>query len=232
MRRKAIWMISSVFVLYLVAGYVTWRWVPEKNADFFVRWVMTLGIFGAVLAALFGDYLRERIFPIDLQIEIPPKGNAVFDLTNVGGQAVNVYMHHLRVRNLTPHRPLKDCRVWLKSISVKSVSGDWEPKNQSPVPRLMEWAPSEFSRDKRTFSTWQIFDFGLSLANNGGFLVKWDRDQGGNVPRQFPVGTQLRFTFFLTADNYQDQKEFSFDVDVLHSIAGQTVTPAKVEPAK
>lgn len=184
------------------------------------------------MAALFGEYLREKIFPIDLQIEIPPKGNAVFDLVNLNGQAVNVYAHHLLVRNLTPHKPIKDCRVWLKSIFVKNVAGEWEPRNQTPVPRLMEWAPSEFSRDKRTFSTWQIFDFGLSLENNKGFFVKWDRDQGGNVPRQFPVGAKLRFTFFLTADNYQDQKEFSFDVDVLHSVAGTTVTPARVEPSK
>lgn len=227
MKRKVIWTLTAILACYLVVGYVTWRWFPEKSADFFVRWVMTLGILGAVFSALFGDYLREKIFPIDLCIEIP-EGNVVLD-QNKGRP---VYSHHLRVRNLTPHRVIKDCRVWLKEISVQNAAGGWERKNQTPVSRLMEWAPSEYSRDKRTFSTWQVFDFGMTLSDNGGFEVRWDRDQGGAFPRIFPVGNKVRFIFFVTADDYQMENEFFFDVDVVPSVPGQAVTPATVTKVK
>jgi hypothetical protein len=30
----------------------------------------------------------------------------------------------------------------------------------------MEWAPFEFSKEKRTFSSQQVFDFGKTLAQN------------------------------------------------------------------
>jgi len=228
MKRKAIGTLVVVLVLYFAAGYVTWRWVPEKSADFFLRWVMTLVIFGAVFAALFGEYFREKIFPIDLCIEIPQKGNVGFDEGIINGQPVKFYFHHLLVRNLSPHRVIKDCRVWLRKVFVQNAAGEWEPKNQSPVPRLMEWAPSEYSRDKRTFSTWQVFDFGMTLSNNGGFVVSADREQGGNFSRIFPVGKKVRFTFFVTADNYQEETEFSFDVDVVQTVPGETVTPPRL----
>jgi hypothetical protein len=96
----------------------------------------------------------------------------------------------------------------------------------------MEWAPSEFSRDERTFSTWQVFDFGMTIENNGGFVVCADRDQGGNFSRIFPVGQKVRFKFFVTADNYQKEEPFTFEVTVPQTVVGETVTPSTVTPVK
>ncbi len=93
----------------------------------------------------------------------------------------------------------------------------------------MEWAPSEYSRDKRTFSTKQVFDFGETLSNNGGFLVTIDRDQGGRFKPLFKIGKKVRFHFYATAENYQAEKEFCFEVEVLPSVPGQIVTPATVK---
>lgn len=230
------WGLILVPVFYLLSLYllVAYGNAPDNfsAADFVVKCGFVVAAFVAIILALYGDFFREWVFPIDVSIEIP-QGNVAFDKARAAdGQIVDTYCHHLLVRNLTPHRAVKDCRVWLKSVSVKNTRGEWEPKNQTPVPRLMEWAPSEYSRDKRTFATWQVFDFGRTISNNGGFELCIERDQHGAFPRKFSVGDKLRFFFFVTADNYQMEKEFSFDVDVMPSVPGQTVTPATITQVK
>ncbi len=92
----------------------------------------------------------------------------------------------------------------------------------------MEWAPFEYSKDRRTFSTDQVFDFGKTLSDNGGFEVTFCSEQGGTFPRRSKVGENRRFVFYVTADNYQRKELFCFEVTVPSSVAGQTVTPAMV----
>ncbi len=88
----------------------------------------------------------------------------------------------------------------------------------------MEWAPAEFSRDKRTFLTDQLFDIGLTLSSNDGFLVTVERGQGGRFEPLFPVGAKLRLVFFATANNYRREKEFWFEIDVRQAeVADQRV---------
>ena len=180
--------------------------------------------------ALYGDYWREKVFPIDLKIEPAEESNTVFDKCEINGTSLDVYRHHLRVVNKTHHKAIKKCRVWLKQISAQNVAGEWKEEITFAVPRLMEWAPSEYSRDQRTFCTQQVFDFGTTLPNNGGFEVTIWREQGGTFKfnRRFPVGKKLRFVFFVTADNYQKEKTFKIQVEVPQSVQGETVTPAKV----
>jgi len=149
-------------------------------------------------------------------------------LSEIFNTRFDVYCHHLRVRNLTPHRPIKNCRVWLKKIEVQNVAGGWDVNDQFAVPRMMEWAPSEHSRNERTFSTHQVFDFGQTLSNGGGFVVTIERTQGGRFNPLFKVGKKVRFFFYATAENYQPEKEFCFEIEVPPSVGGTKVTPATV----
>ncbi len=124
-------LILNVFLValvYLLTTIFIWLIFPDFTV-IFLRWATTLGILGAITAALFGDYLREKLFPIDLCIESPneQERNVGFDkrifneqrfqsYPEIYGKGFDVYNHHLRVRNLTAHRPIKDCRVWLKKM--------------------------------------------------------------------------------------------------------------------
>ena len=221
---KLVLITIGIFVAILyVAAILTW-WFDHPVGDFILRCLTPLSIFGAVIAALFVDYLREKIFPIEIKIVIPDESNTVIDENSLG----RVYVHHLFVKNLTPHRAIINCRVWLKRIEVQQIDNAWMEEQKFAVPHLMEWAPSEYLHDKRTFIKQQVFDLGRTRENNGEFLLAFKRDLGGAVPRAFPTGKKLRFTFFVSADNYLDEKEFCFEVDVLPAVQGYAATPAKV----
>jgi hypothetical protein len=232
-------LIMWGLVLFLLGYFLSLYLLLENGSapsvstvDFLLKFGFVVAAFVTIFLALFGDYLRELIFPIHVRIEIPEKGNVGLDESMVNDKQVAVYCHHLMVRNLTPHRVIKDCRVWLTKVFVQNAEGKWEPKNQSPVPRLMEWAPSEYSANQRTFSTWQVFDFGMTIENNGGFVLRADREQGGNFHRIFPIGSKVLFKFIVTADNYQKEKTFSFEVTVPGTVQGETVTPSTVRLVK
>jgi hypothetical protein len=225
MKRILIWTVIIVFVAFFIYVYRLHRTNPS-TAEFLIRSVLSVGTLSAVLFALYGDYLREWLDPIKVRIEIPEEANTVLD--NSRAHDCPVYCHHLRVVNKTPHKAIKDCRVWLKKVFVQNLAGDWKEEIASPVPRLMVWAPSEYSEDKRTFSTNQVLDFGMTLANNRGFEVTGWHKQGGTFQRAFKVGERVRFAFYVTADNYTGGEEFAFEVEVPSSVPNQKVTPSKV----
>jgi hypothetical protein len=229
MKYILIWGLIAAGAVFFIGAYRVYGYDPA-TADFLVKCALSIGTLSAVLFALFGDYLRETLDPIRVKIELPTESNTVIDKCLINGVPANAYFHHLLVRNLTPHKPIKNCRVWLKKIFVQQVNNEWSDEAKFAVPRLMEWAPSEYSRDKRTFSKQQVFDLGRSLQYNGGFIAAYDRDQGGAVNRQFPVGSKLKFVFYVTADNYQKEEEFCFEIEVLQSVLGTPVTPARVTP--
>jgi hypothetical protein len=222
MKRRLIFITLATAVVYFLFLFLLWQKCPVL-ADYILKCVMTFGIFGAVFGALFGDYLREKIFPISLRIESPAISNDCFDQSPQFGDC---YVHHLRVENLTPHRAVNNCRVWLRKIQTQQVNGEWKNDPTFAVPRLMKWAPAEFSPFQRTFCKEQVFDLGLSLSQSRGFEIEWS--QGGNIPHNFPVGRKLRFFFFAAADNYQKEEEFCFEIEIVPTIQAQKVTPARV----
>ena len=222
-------VILTVLVVGFIAG-LGWAcclfyYDQRDKAEFVVKVTLSVGTISAVACALFGDFLRNLCDPIRVKIDLAARANNFLD--DHGGK--KVFCHHLTVVNGTPERAITNCRVWLKSVSVKSLDGKWDDKPRFAVPRLMEWAPSEYSRDKRTFSRDQVFDLGVTASNNGGFRLTVDRDQGGNFDRNFAVGQQLKLVFFVTADNYTRSEEFCFEVAIPKSEGGaDTVTPSIV----
>jgi len=197
-----------------------------STADFMAKCGFVVVASVTIIVALFGDYLRETLDPIKVRIEVPEEGNTVLDRSPLHNCAV--YCHHLRVVNTTRQRAIKDCRVWLKRLLVQNLRGDWNEEIGSPVPRLMVWAPSEYSEDKRTFCTNQVFDFGMTLEKNGGFAVTVWSKQGGTFKSKYKVGEKIRCVFYVTADNYTAEKAFAFEVEVPPSVPEQSVTRSKV----
>jgi hypothetical protein len=254
MKAKLImWGLILTPVAYLVALYLLLENAttpaPISTADFLLKLGFIIGTLATIILALFGDYLRKITDPIELQLESPKESNTVFDMCDFKDpksqwacpplfpKTFDCYCHHLLIKNLTPHKTVTNCRVWLRKVLVER-DGKWTEENQDAnaqwqdnrfaVPRLMEWAPSEYSREQRTFSTEQVFDFGKTLSNDAGFLVTIWREQGGTFMPLFSVGRRVRFYLYATADNYQAGKEFCAEVEVQKSVADAKVTPATV----
>lgn len=232
-------MRRSIILTILVGGFVTaiawacglFKYGDTQTADFVVKVTLSIGTLSAVVCALFGDWLRELSDPIRVEIGVPAENNNILDdfRDERDGQVYKAFCHHLEVINCTPQRPLENCRVWLKKISVEGLDGMWENKTKFAVPRLMEWSPSEYSRDKRTFSKNQVFDLGMTLSSNRGLRLTIERDQGGNFNRYFSVGQKIKLVFVVTADNYTRSEEFSFEIVIPQSQgAADTVTRSLV----
>jgi hypothetical protein len=233
-------MRRSIILTILVGGFVTaitwacglFKYGDAQTADFVVKVTLSIGTLSAVVCALFGDWLREFCEPVRVKIGAPQENNNILDdyRDERDGQVYKSFCHHLEVINCTPQKPLENCRVWLKKISVEGLDGEWDnSRTKFAVPRLMEWAPSDYSRDKRTFSKRQVFDLGMTLSSNRGFRLTIERDQGGNFNRFFNVGQKIKLVFVVTADNYTRSEESSFEIVVPQSQgAADTVTRSLV----
>jgi hypothetical protein len=234
-------MRRTIIFTTLVGGFVTaiawacvlFKYGDTQTADFVVKVTLSIGTLSAVVCALFGDWLRELSDPIRVKIGVPEENNNILDdfRDERDGQVYKAFCHHLEVTNCTPQRPLENCRVWLKKIFVEGLDGKWDDKTKFAVPRMMEWAPSEYSRDKRTFSKRQVFDLGMTLSCDRGFRLAVERDQGGNFNRNLNVGQKIKLVFFVTADNYTRSEESSFEIVIPKSQgAADTVTRSLVAP--
>ena len=114
---------------------------------------------------------------------------------------------------MTPSRPVKDCTVWLVKILDPTVEGAFQENFRFAVPRLMQWAPAEYSPEARSFSEDQVFDFGKTYVNLGYFNVDVYR-QGGVFNGRCNLGHTRRYIFRLTANNYIKARTVAVDVAV------------------
>ncbi len=228
MKLKRVFTVLVVVFLFFGVMLI-WDHEWPKYAEFFLRCVTPLGTITAVLLALYGDFLRGWFYPVEIKIIVPPDEETNDYLDEIPETHRKVYCHHLRVKNSTPKKPIENCRIWLKTIEIKKED-KW---NRIPftVPRLMEWAPSEYERNKRTFSTDQVFDLGKIYQDNAEFLLTIDRTQEAAKNRlkdMSPAGTTLKCVFFATADNYLKEDPFTFEIDVPTQRPEGTIVKAKV----
>ena len=222
-----LYLLLAVVVGFFIAAIGYYSSDPVK-ADFLLKCGSTIGTLSAIIVALFIDSWKAKAFPLKLRITTAPVNNTVTDyFEGENGSIFAKYCHHLLVVNDTPHKTVVNCRVWLKSVS-HFEHGKWIEKEVIAVPRLMNWAPSEWSNEERTFSTSQVFDLGVTVGGNGGFVLSVNQKLGGNFERIFQVSSTLKFILFLTADNYQGYKEFTVKVVIPVMIEGETVTKSIV----
>jgi len=186
----------------------------HDDAKFILDVLTAFSVIVAILMALFGDALRQHFDPIRLSIGIPEVTNNFLDNPVLKGKPTAVYCHHLMVKNHSPHRVIESCRVWLVAILDQDPNGEFGGKGkvQFAVPRLMEWAPKEYSKDKRSFSDSQVFDFGEFFPECGLFKLRILEEQGGYFTPDCRPGNKRRYVFHVTADNYVRSDRFTVEV--------------------
>jgi hypothetical protein len=222
-------ILAVVAFCAFVGSDIKWVYPAHKEfAKFAMQCVVSAFTLIALLVALFRNYLQQLVDPIRLNMEVPEESNTVLDSQIINNVPRDVYCHHLKVVNLTSHQSVRNCRVWLKAVYTPLLNQAWGQPFRFAVPRLMEWAPNEISKNERSFSKEQVIDLGKTIGQNGGFIVSFNKDQGGTFTSAFAINTRARFVFFVSADNYPQEKVFTFEVSIPASIDGQQVTPSTV----
>jgi hypothetical protein len=203
--------------------------VGDSNSkiEFYLKCAVPLGTLLAILIALFGESFREAWESIQVKIKKPDKENNFADKRPADQKYE--YCHHLVVQNCTPQKPIEECQIWLKRLLFKPEDGDWK-EIPFAVPRLMQWAPSDYSPEKRTFGHQQIFDLGVTVQNNEGF--KLTIKQGGMFISVFKVGEKVGLVFVVTANNYHGDNEFYVEVVIHKTQKTGAITPAGVSIPK
>ena len=208
MKRPFYIIVLITLGLFLLFAFCLYFAGHKHFAKFLLELLTSFSVIAAIVAALFGDVLKEHV---QLSIDKPPIENDKskldeFEIKDENGniQKTKVYCHHLVVKNEKPYLVVKNCRVWLISME-DYVSGKWE-KIQFAVPRLMEWAPNEYSEvcgHCMSFSDFQIFDFGKTFVETtGDFELHKYKKQGGKLDLSCKGGHRKKYIFRITVDNY------------------------------
>ena len=193
----------------------------SDSAKFWINCFSAVGVITAVFAALFGDAMKANVDRIRVGIRDTEISNGGFDQHPDHG---TVYLHHLRVINATPHRPIINCRVWLERIQDEVSPDMFSEPLRFAVPRLMSWSPGEYSGDKRTFADQQVFDFGMVRNDDGRFILSANCFQGGYFHNRGDCASEKcrRYFFRVTADNFVSDELFGVEVRPYVSAIGKS----------
>ncbi len=205
--------LLAAFLLAIVAAVCLYTAGKKDYAEFMLHVVTGIGVLSAVAMAVYGDRIKRRVNKINLQIEKPEQSDNFFNEVATLSGKTKVFCHHLRVKNNMPTEPVRNCRVWLVKILDEKGRGGFEEKFKFAVPRLMAWAPREYSPDVRSFSEDQVFDFGRSFVEQGGrFEVSVYELQGGVFNGGCLPGEKRQYVFRITADNYIKARPISVEL--------------------
>jgi len=106
-----------------------------KTLEIIFSGLTALGTLAVAALAIWGDWIRTRLAPGKLAIEIYEQDGT---LTN---QPPNrIYYYHLRVVNKRPWRRPENCRVLLKEMGRRGPNGIFQPIPVA-VPLQFIWAP-------------------------------------------------------------------------------------------
>lgn len=206
------------FVLVLFLGFVAVCGVLHglgfEGTGFAIEALGAIAVVFAVTTALYGDSLRDVTQPIELKIERPVVTNNFFEPKLRGAITEDVFCYHLRVRDTRSTRIVKNCRVWL--VRIIDVMSDERPKENFSfaVPRLMSWAPSEFSPELRSFVGHQVFDLGVIYPRIGVFEIALNLKQGGRFQAEFQFPERRQYVFQIEVDGLVSAKEHIVQVEV------------------
>jgi hypothetical protein len=207
-------LIAVAAVAAFAAAVLLYNDGMKELAEFLLRVLTGFGVLVAVVVAIYGDRIRDAANRIRLQIENTQQTDSSFNVVTGPEGPIHVFCHHLLVRNLTPSRTVKNCRVWLVKILDEDPQGAFREEFRFAVPRLMEWAPAEYSPDVRSFSEDQVFDFGQCHVDRGRFEVSVYKTQGGMFMGGCVTGKRRRYVLRITADNYVEAKPVTVQVKV------------------
>ena len=192
-------ILPVVFLCLIAAAVWFYNSGEREYAGFLLQVITVFGVISAAAMAVYGDRIKRWWNRIDLRIEQAGQSDNFFN--HIPGSG-NVFCHHLRVINSLPTQPVTNCRVWLMRIFDATDGGVFEEKFKFAVPRLMSWAPTEYSPEARSFSEDQVFDLGRSFVEQGGRFQIDAYGQGGIFKGDCLAGQTRRYMFKITAENY------------------------------
>jgi len=131
-----------------------------------VNIVIAIGTVGAVIVALFGDWLKNRIFRSILSAEVIDPNGELTNWTN----GTRVIYYHLKIINLRQSILVNQCRVFLKEISKKNNNQQFV-KLPLIVPPTLQWAPAESSPQALDFITERVLDIGYVTEGSDTFFL-------------------------------------------------------------
>lgn len=206
--------LIMLMVAAFAAAILLYNSGNKEAAEFLLRAMTGLGVLVAVVVAIYGDAIKNRANRIRLRIVNPKQTDNFFNRFGSPSQIKTVFCHHLRVENLSPHQPVENCRVWLIRILDRNLEGTFHEAFRFAVPRLMVWAPAEYSPDVRSFSEDQVFDLGRTFVDEGRFEIDHYAGQGGLFKGSCESGSSRQYVFRITADNYIRAKPVTVQVNV------------------
>jgi hypothetical protein len=129
------------------------------------------------------------------------------------GEARNSFVIRSLVRG-NSHRGIEYWPEYALLVLDQNDSGEFEENFKFAVPRLMAWAPREYSPEARSFSEDQVFDFGRSFVEQGGRFEVGPCGQGGMFKGDCLADQKRQYVFKITADNYISAGLFTVEVYV------------------
>jgi hypothetical protein len=153
------------------------------------------GTIAVAVIAIWGDWLKSKLAPQKLDLELDPEAEAVTYANGVRG-----IFRHLKVVNLRPRIPAQQCRVMLVGLSRRDPGGGYQPVALA-FPCQFTWAPMEFMPITPTVMKGQVVDLGFINENQKSFLPKLY-----SMPYNFQGGVgeneAMRYQVLIEAVNY------------------------------
>lgn len=151
-----------------------------------------------------GEIISER-YPVTVTTEV----------VNPAGQsecAGEKLVYHLKVTNLARGKAVQNCLVQLIGLARAHADTGEFINIPFPVPRQIEWAPRERTKEAHTFSHWWSVELGE--LNRARFKPSF-YEQGGAFDAGLHGAGKVRWTILVTGDNMRDPYvttyEFAWD---------------------
>lgn len=171
-----------------------------------------LGTIAVAILAIWGDWVRARLVPPKLALKPHNIRGTVTKFTSPHPDLNDkrVIFYHLKVVNLRPWAPARNCRVLLRAM-FKRASNQEFVRLPMAVPAQFVWAPAELTPPSIPLSREQILDFGILLEGSDHFVPKlysYANDFQGRVHKD----EVIRYSLEITADGYSTPQYQEFEV--------------------
>ena len=164
------------------------------------------GTLAVAALAIWGDYIRARLVPGRLAVEIYEK-----DGDTVGQPPNQIYYRHLRAVNRRPWRRPENCRVLLRAMSRRGPNGIFQPM-PVPVPLQFMWTPPDTTPPLVAIYREQILDFGYIRQ---GADLRWEPRlywKPGNFAGFVGANEAIRYSLQVVSDAYVSETYQVFQV--------------------
>jgi len=163
----------------------------------FINVLIAIGTISAVIVALFGNRIQNKIFRPKLSVVVlDGKG----DLTKFTNGSRVIY-YHLRFINEKKSVTIKNCKVYLKKILKRGADNNYH-NVPLPVPTKFCWAGRSDKNETVDIVTEQVLDFGFIIENDIEFKPVVE-PIFNNFKGFLKQGESIRYQLEIIADNYR-----------------------------